>query len=113
MVIKDDPVTLASYALNHDLLGGPGWKNLKAIATKLHSEQRALGDLSLKVLASKQSKDAAFQLGVQLPCNVCEAYELDKHNGNTNWQDAIQEKIDSLLAYSSFNEEGHIKYLHC
>jgi hypothetical protein len=53
MSIKDDPVTLASYALKHDLLGRPGWKNLKAIATKLHREQRALGDFSIEVLASK------------------------------------------------------------
>jgi hypothetical protein len=36
MIIKDDPVTLDSYALKHDLLGCPEWKKLKAIATKLH-----------------------------------------------------------------------------
>jgi hypothetical protein len=78
MVIKDDPVTLASYALKHDLLGQSGWKNLKAIATKLHCEQRICGDFSLKVLASKQSKDPVLQFGVQVPRNVFEAYILDK-----------------------------------
>jgi hypothetical protein len=35
MVLKDDPVKLASYALKHELLGQYGWKKLKAIATKL------------------------------------------------------------------------------
>jgi hypothetical protein len=34
MIINDDPVTLASYALQHELIGCPGWKKLKAIATK-------------------------------------------------------------------------------
>jgi hypothetical protein len=89
MVIKDDPVTLASYALKQDLLGQPGWKKLKAIATKLHREQGALGDFSIKVLASKQSKVPVFQLVVQVPCNVCEAHEFNKQNGNTKRQDAM------------------------
>jgi hypothetical protein len=109
MIIKDDPVTLASYALKHDLLGRPGWKKLKAIAAKLHREQRALGDFSIEVLASKQAKGPVFQFGVQVPRNVKEAYDLDKQNGNTYCQDAMQEEIDSLLAYSTFNDEGHVK----
>jgi hypothetical protein len=111
MIIKDDLVTLASYALNHDLFGRPGWKKVRPISTKLHHEQRALSDFSIEVLASKQAKGPVFQLGVQVPCNVKESYDLDKQNGNTNWQDAIHEEIDSPLAYSNFNDEGHIKFL--
>jgi hypothetical protein len=111
MVIQDDPVTLASYALKHDLLGRPGWKKLKAIATRLHREQRALGDFSYAVLASKQAKGPVFQFGVQVPRNVKEAHDLDRQNGNTNWQDAMQEEIDSLLAYSTFEDKGHIKFI--
>jgi hypothetical protein len=34
-VIKDDPVTLAYYALKHYLLGRPARKNLKTIVTNL------------------------------------------------------------------------------
>jgi hypothetical protein len=33
MIIKDDPVTLASNALKHDLLGCPGWKELAVNCT--------------------------------------------------------------------------------
>jgi hypothetical protein len=47
MVVKR-PFTLASYALNHDLLGFSGWKKLKAIATKFHREERALVDFLFK-----------------------------------------------------------------
>jgi hypothetical protein len=68
MVIKDDPVTLASYALKHDFLGCPGWKKLKAIATRLHREQH-------EVLASKQAKVPVFQFGLQVPRKVKEAHE--------------------------------------
>jgi DNA-directed RNA polymerase subunit L len=52
MIIKDDPVTFASYALKHDLLGRSGWKRVKAIAAKLHCDQRSHCDFSIKVLAS-------------------------------------------------------------
>jgi hypothetical protein len=31
MIIKDYPVTLASYALKHDFLGCPGWKSLNPL----------------------------------------------------------------------------------
>jgi hypothetical protein len=36
---------------------------------------------------------------------------LDKKNGNTKWQDAMQEEINSLLDYSTFEDKGKIKYL--
>jgi hypothetical protein len=111
MVIKDYPVTLALYALKHDLVGRPGWKKLKAIATQLHRKQRALGDFSYEGLASKQDKGPVFQFSVQVPCNVKEAHDLGWKNGNTNWKDAMQEEIDSLLAYSNFSNEGNIKFL--
>jgi hypothetical protein len=77
----------------------------------LHREQRALGDFSYAVLASKQAYGPVFQFGVQVPRNVKEAHDLDRQIGNTNWQDAMQEEIDSLLAYSTFEDQGHIKFL--
>jgi hypothetical protein len=93
------------------LLGLPGWKKLKAIATRLQREQRDLGDFSIEVLASKQAKGPVIQFGIQVPRNVKEAYDLDKRNSNTNWHDAMEEEIDSLLAYSTFHDGGHIKFL--
>jgi hypothetical protein len=84
MIIKDDTITLASYTKKHDLLGRPRWKKRKAIA-KLHCKQRALGDFSIEVLASKQAKGPIFQFGVQVPRNVKQANDLDKQNGNTIW----------------------------
>jgi hypothetical protein len=77
----------------------------------LHSEQRDLYDFSIEVLASEQAKGPVFQLGVQVTRNTKEAYVIDKKNGNTNWQDDMQEEIYSLLAYSTFNNEVHIKFL--
>jgi hypothetical protein len=86
-------------------------ETLKAIATRLHREQRDLGGFSIEVLASKHAKGPVFQVGVQVPRNIKEAYDLDKRNGNNNWQDAMQKEKDSLLAYSTFHDEVHIKFL--
>jgi hypothetical protein len=76
MFIQDDPATLASFALKHYLLGCPGWKKLKAITTRLHREQRALGDFSYAVLASKQAKGPVLQFGAQVLRSVREAHDL-------------------------------------
>jgi hypothetical protein len=77
----------------------------------LHREQRALGDFFYEVSASKQAKGPVFQFGVQVPRNIKEAHNLDRQNGNSNWQDAMQEEIHSLLGYSTFKDDGHIKFL--
>jgi hypothetical protein len=34
-----------------------------------------------------------------IPRHVRDAYELDKKNGNTKWQDAMQEEINGKLKY--------------
>jgi hypothetical protein len=73
MIIKDDPVTLDSYALKHKLLGFPVWKKLQAIATKLHHEQDVLDDFAIEVFTSKHAKETLFHYGFQVPHNVKEA----------------------------------------
>ena len=45
LVIADDPITVAQYAKDNNLLDTPGWKRLKRIASRekkldLHIEQR-------------------------------------------------------------------------
>jgi hypothetical protein len=81
------------------------------VAQLLSILTRALGDFAIEVLAVKQAKGPFIQFGVQVPRNVKEAYDLDKQNGTTILQDAMQEEIYTLLAYSIFNDEGHFKFL--
>ena len=59
-------------------------------------------------MANKQTKGPVYQFGIQVPRNVRDAYELDKKNGNTKWQDAMQEEINSLLDYSTFEDKGKL-----
>ena len=108
MVIKDDPITLATYARKHSLLNEPGWKKLKTIARRLVHDKQGVYHLHYTVMANKQTKGPVYQFGIQVPCNVKDAYKLDKKNGNTKWQDAMQEEINSLLDYSTFEDKGKL-----
>jgi hypothetical protein len=62
-------------------------------------------------LANKHAREPIYQCGTQVPRNVKKAYELDKKNKNTKWQDAMQEVINSLLDFSTLKDEGTITYL--
>jgi hypothetical protein len=108
-MIKDDPVTLAKYAEDNNLLDTPGWKQLNRIARSKKKIQRMLKQANLS--SNKRSKGPIYQFGVQVPRNVKEAYELDKQNGNSKWGDAMKEEIESLNAYNTFKDKGSVSYL--
>ena len=47
-----------------------------------------------------------YKFGVHFPCMYNEAIMLDKENGNTLWQDAIQRELDQISSYKSFCNIG-------
>ena len=102
IVMADDPVTLAAYAKEHDLLDTPGWKRCKRLARRAKVLQRMLNQ------SRRRSKASAvrYKFGVQIPRNAREAYRLDKENGNTLWADAIAAEIGQLNDYSTFEDLG-------
>jgi hypothetical protein len=108
---KDDPITLAAYDRKQSLLNEPGWKKLKTLARRLVHDKQNVCHLHYNVMVSKQTKGSVYQFGIQVPLNIKDAYKLDKKNGNTKWQDAIQEEINSLLDYTTFEDKGQVKYL--
>ena len=105
MMMEDDPITLAIYARKNNLLNTPGWKQLKRVATQENILRR------VQKAQSKSNKEPKFQFGIQVPRGVKEALELDKKNGNSNWEDAMNEEIKSLLEFDTFQDMGKIKYL--
>jgi hypothetical protein len=111
LMITDEPMTLATYAKEHDLLTTPGWKRLKPIAADLDRNKLRLRIMvhQYNVSKGKHSKGPIYKFGIQVPRNVKEAYALDK-NGNTKWTDAMNEEISSLLEFSTFKtfEKSHI-----
>jgi len=112
-MIQDDPITLAKYARQNNLLKTPGWKRLSHIVQDIAREKSTFRSMAHQYHISKgnKSKGPIYQFGIQVPRNVKEAYELDKNNGNTKWADAIKEEIDSLLLFSTFIDKGKITHL--
>jgi hypothetical protein len=103
MMIKDDPITLAKYAYENDLLSTPSWKRLRSYMSP-----------SIKRMVNKtkfKSTTPIYKFGIQIPRNVKEAYALDAKNGNTKWQDAMQDEIGSHSDYNTFKDNGTIKFL--
>jgi len=101
-VAADDPVTVALYAKEKGLLDQPGWKRFKWIANR---EQKLI--CMVKQAHLKSIRQAiCYNYGYQIPRTVKEAYELDKKNGNTFWQDAIALELLLLHEYKTFLDMG-------
>ena len=50
----------------------------------------------------RPKRKQVFKYGVEVPCNVAHAKELDEQNGNTYWQEAIEKEISSLVQMECF-----------
>ena len=50
----------------------------------------------------KYTPGPQFKHGVQVPQNVEQAIKLDKANGNTAWQDAIEKEMSQLIRLKMF-----------
>ena len=102
LMIASDPVTLAVYAKEHDLLETPGWKKLKKYAKNAKKLKRMLNQ------SRRQNKNDAvrYKFGIRIPRSVKEAYALDAANGNTYWADAMKAEIDQLNEYSVYHSIG-------
>ena len=80
IIKEDDPVTLAEYARDHDLLNSSRWKWAKRY---LMLKKRSLNYLR-QLHAKKNNKGPKYQFGEQVPKSIKEALAIDqkfKHTG--------------------------------
>ena len=101
-VAKDDPVSCAKYAKEHDLLSTPGWKRFNKIAKR----DKVMRRMMKSVQRFNQKRGPVYMFGVQVPKNVKEARELDHINGNTLWGDALKKEMNQLDEYQTFEDLG-------
>ena len=102
IIAEDDPVSCAKYASNNKLLNTPGWKQFRRLGRRAQKLERLINQRKLKSFREKKT----HQFGFQVPRTPAEAIELNKANGNTKWQDAMQLEIDSLMDYETFEDLG-------
>ncbi|MDJ0828176.1 MAG: reverse transcriptase domain-containing protein, partial [Rhodobacter sp.] len=102
IVGKDDPVTLAKYAKEHNLLDTPGWKFLARIGRRTKLLKRMIA------ASKRRQKQTAirYKFGVRIPRNYQEAIDLDRENGNTLWQDAVQVERDAIQENDTYHSIG-------
>ena len=85
-IFKTDPITVAKYAKEHNLLDFDGWKHCRKIARRTKVLQRMINNSKRYQLRTAPR----YKFGVRVPRNYKEALELDKANGNDCWQEAVR-----------------------
>ena len=106
LISKDDPITCAVYAKKHDLLDTTGWKHLKRYAKTSKRLIRAVKQSRIRQVRAS----ARYQHGFQVPKDYNDAMRLDKENGNTHWQDAMDLELTQIHEYKVFKDTGKAKF---
>ena len=106
LISKDDPITCAVYAKKHDLLDTTGWKHLKRYAKT--SKRLIRGVKQSRIRQVRAS--ARYQHGFQVPKDYNDAMRLDKENGNTHWQDAMDLEFTQIHEYKVFKDTGKAQF---
>lgn len=102
ILAKDDPVTVAKYGKDNDLLDKPGWKRLKAISRREKKFTRMLKQA--KVAPSRDIP--VYKFGIEMPHSINAVPSLDKRNGNQKWKQACDLEIALMDDYDTFHDLG-------
>ena len=106
LISKADPITCAVYAKKHDLLDTTGWKHLKKYAKTSKRLIRTVKQSRIRQVRAS----ARYQHGFQVPRDYNEAMRLDKENGNTHWQDAMELELTQIHEYKVFKDTGKAQF---
>ena len=94
-IIASDPYTCAVYAKEHNLLNTPGWKLLKRYARTARRLIR-----TLKKSKYRQARvSRKYKHGWEVPRDYAHALQLDIHNANNKWKEAIDFQIEQIKEY--------------
>ena len=106
LISKDDPITCAVYAKKHDLLDTTGWKLLKRYAKTSKRLIRAVKQSRIRQVRAS----ARYQHGFQVPKDYNDAMRLDKENGNTHWQHAMDLELTQIHEYKVSKDTGKAQF---
>ena len=104
---RDDPVACANYASKNDILHLPGWRRFRRYVQKGKVMLRAMR--RVQVMKALMDPGLKYQFGIRVPRTYREAVAIDKANGNTLWQDAIQKELDQIREYETFIPRPDLK----
>lgn len=102
IIAADDPVTVARYAKENNLLDLEGWKRFKRLAKRDGKMIRMMNQARLRSVR----RAPLYQFGYRVPRNPREATEIDKGNGNRKWQESQEVELQQLGEYNTFEDKG-------
>ena len=116
IIRMSDPLTLARYAKENALTSERGWKWASKIQTNIEKVVRSVTATSSetkqgsaftstqkkkKPMKTKQ-RGPKFKFGVEIPRGTKHALLVDKANGNTLWEEAMNKEAKGLLDFHTF-----------
>jgi hypothetical protein len=102
-VAKDDPVSCARYAKEHDLLNTEDWKIFKRFVNR----EKKMHQMTKYVHAYDCRHGPVYMFGVQVPKSTKQSLEFHKINKNNLRQIALQKEIGQLGEYDTFEDFGY------
>ena len=94
-IIASDPYTCAVYAKEHDLLNTPGWKLLKRHARTARRLIRTFKKSKYRQARASRK----YKHGWEVTRDYAHTLQLDIHNGNNKWKEAIDLEIEQIKEY--------------
>ena len=83
VVRHDEPIYLANYAHDNDLIDKPGWKQLRWYFNNTKKMNRLLNTSK----ANQRRNTVKIKFGIKIPLDHKKAMLFDAYNGNINWKD--------------------------
>jgi hypothetical protein len=102
IIKKSDPVSLAIYARDNQLLHLDGWKSLKSLADRQERTLRLANQAKLHASRNR----VVHKFGVQVPQNHNQAIRIDEGNGNHLWREAEETELKQIDEYDVFTDLG-------
>ena len=102
-IIASDPYI---YAKEHNLLNTPGWKLLKRHARTARRLIRTLKKSKYRQARASRK----YKHGWEVPRDYAHALQLDIHNGNNKWKEAIDLEIEQIKEYQVLKDFGKAVY---
>ena len=104
IIHKGDPISLAMYAKENNLLKTPGWKRYKRTVRQM---KKATFHLRRMLKNNrKRTSGPQFCYGVRLPDWSKPYQDLDAENGNHLWQEAVDYEIACYDENDVFEDRG-------
>ena len=104
IIEESDPMTVATYAKENNLLNVSGWKKYKNMGRKIRKVNRIVRS----VMKAKKNHPSGpqYNYGVRLPDRKMPFNKLDEANGNKLWQEAHEHEIDCFDDYKVYIDKG-------